>query len=377
MKILSHRGICVKYQNTMVVKKNPSAHAIRTRRRRTGGVASQPTVGDIARIAGVSTATVSRALNRPETVSPQLRDRVGRVVKELGYLPSGAAKALASNRSFTIGAVVPTLNNAIFSACIAAFESRLSDAGYTLLITVSNYDHSHETQQVRRLLERGVDGMMVVGLDHADATYVTLERANAAYVTIWGYDENSPVPCVGFDNAAAAETVVDHLFALGHRRLAMVAGITRDNDRATARLAGVKRAMQRHNLTMDPGLFMEKPYTHQCGRDAFADLMSLSEPPTAIICGNDVLAMGVMFEANLRGIAIPGEVSITGYDNLPITRHLNPGLTTIDLPSEAIGHAAADVLIANQAEGHPIKSRLFDAPLLVRGTTGPCPGGRR
>ncbi|NNE23841.1 MAG: LacI family DNA-binding transcriptional regulator [Rhizobiales bacterium] len=343
--------------------------ARRTRRRRTGAAAKKPTVADIARAAGVSTATVSRALNKPDAVSAKLRNKVARKVRELGYVPSGAARALASNRSFTIGTVIPTLNNAIFAASVDAFEETLSRHGYTLLVTVSNYDRPHEIEQVRRLLERGVDGLMLIGLDHPEEVWQMIERSACPAVAIWGHNDKPRVPCIGFDNAAAAEHAVDHLVELGHRRIGMVAGLSFGNDRARARRAGVERALAKHGLPVVPALFTEKAYSHDYGRDGLTELLSHGAPPTAIMCGNDVLAMGVMFEARDRGIAIPDDLSVVGFDNLPITSQLRPALTTIEVPSVPIGMASANAIVAYLTDGSPIQSKSFPAPFVMRATT--------
>ena len=343
--------------------------ARRTRRRRQGHPGFKPTVEDIAVAAGVSTATVSRVLNKPDSVSQQLREKVLAEVSRLGYVPSGAARALASNRSYTVGAVIPTLNNAIFAAGVAAFEAALTSNGYTLLVTVSNYDHFHEVEHVRRLLERGVDALMLVGLDHHDDVWRLLDTSKCPAAAIWGHQDNPPIPCLGFDNAGAAGVIVNHLAGLGHKRIGMVAGISQGNDRARARRQGVEQTLKQHGLACDSRLFVEKPYSHQDGRDGLSELMAHSEPPTAIVCGNDVLAMGAMFEARDRGVAVPYDLSMVGFDNLPITEHLSPALTTIDVPSADIGTATAEAILHHLTDGTPIASRVFPAPFLLRNTT--------
>ncbi len=353
----------------MTDSKSISDIAVRAKRRRAGAAVDKPTVEDIAQAAGVSTATVSRALNKPDSVSAKLRDKVTSKVLELGYVPSGAARALASNRSFTVGTVIPTLNNAIFAASVGAFEETLSLHGYTLLVTVSNYDVPHEIQQVHRLLERGVDALMLIGLDHPEDVWQMIERSACPTVAIWGHQEKPRVPCIGFDNAGASEAAVDHLVELGHSRIGMVAGIAEGNDRAAARRAGVERALTKHNLPVIPGLFTEKPYSHNDGRGGLIELLGNDEAPTAVMCGNDVLAMGVMFEARDRGISIPGDLSIIGFDNLPITEQLSPALTTIEVPSVPIGTAAAEAIVAHLAEDAIIPTKSFPAPFILRETT--------
>lgn len=331
----------------------------------------KPTVEDIATAAGVSTATVSRVLNKPDSVSHALREKVHTEVSRLGYVPSGAARALASNRSYTVGAVIPTLNNAIFAAGIAAFEATLTSNGYTMLITVTNYDPLHEVEQVRRLLERGVDALMLVGLDHDEGVWRLLKTSQCPAAAIWGHSDNPPIPSFGFDNAAAAAGAVTHLVELGHRRIGMVAGISDGNDRARARRRGVEKTLSTHGLACDASLFVEKPYSHQDGRDGLSTLMSLAEPPTAIVCGNDVLAMGAMFQARDLGMSIPTDLSVVGFDNLPITEHLQPALTTINVPSADIGAETAQALLRHLADGTPVQSKVFPAPFLHRETTAP------
>jgi len=326
------------------------------------------TIDDIAYAAGVSTASVSRALNSPETVSLSLREKINQTIDQIGYIPSGAARALASNKSYTVGAILPTLDNAIFSASIAAFEQTLSDNNYTLLVTVSNYDHQHETMQLRKLLERGVDGVLIVGLDHSKKTWELLEQSNCCVIAIWGNSNRGRIPCIGFDNAAPAEHAVEYLASLGHQRIGMIAGITKDNDRAQARRAGVKKGLKKAGLNIDKELFIEKEYTHQAGREGFCELISHTNPPTAIMCGNDVLAMGAIFEAQSSSLKIPDDVSIIGYDNLPITEHMQPALTTINVPSIEIGTLAARSVLGYLKEGREIESKKLEAKLLIRGT---------
>jgi LacI family transcriptional regulator len=331
----------------------------------------QPTQLDIARQAGVSTATVSRVLNRSPLVARDLRERVEDVITRLGYFPHAAARALASNRTYTIGAIIPTLNNAIFAAGINAFERALQDANYTLLLAVSNYDLDAEALQVQRLLERGVEGLLLIGNDHAKAAYQLLRRADAVYVNTWTYDLGARRPNVGFSNRKAAHAIVDHLVALGHRRIGMIAGITAGNDRARERLLGVNERLTVHGLALDPRATMEVPYVIADGRRAMARLAAHGELPSALICGNDVIALGVLFEAQAQGIAVPGRLSITGFDNLPLIEHVKPTLTTIDVPAQEMGLAAAKAILAAIEKRGRARSYELGAPLLVRETTAP------
>lgn len=331
---------------------------------------SPATLADIAQSAGVSTATASRALNAPDRVSRDLRDRVEAAVRALGYVRHGAARALASRRSHTVGAVIPTLNNAIFAAGIGAFEARLTESGYTLLIAVSNYSLEHEASQVRRLLERGVDGIMLVGLEHHEETYALLDRANLPRVNTWNSEGSDAQLTIGFDNAAAARAIAAHLISLGHTRIAMTAGITAGNDRAQARVDGVRAELAAHDLGLDTSLLLECPYSIAAGRKALTALMAQDPSPTAIIAGNDVIALGLLFEAIRQGIDVPSDLSITGFDNLPITEHVSPALTTVRVPSQDMGTQAASLLL-DAIDGVDTASIRLETSVIVRDTTAP------
>lgn len=334
-------------------------------------VKRQPTQVDIAREAGVSTATVSRVLNRSPLVTPTVRERVTAVMAKLKYYPHAAARALASSRTYTIGAVIPTLNNAIFAASINSFESELQAVDFTLLVAVCNYDLEAEAIQIQRLLERGVEGLLLVGNDHTDAAYQALKRANAVYVNIWAYNRKLRRPNIGFSNRKAASALVDHLVSLGHRRIGMISGITAGNDRARDRLEAVHDQLAVHGLRLQANAIMEVDYAIPAGRQALARLAERGQLPSALICGNDVIALGVLFEAQERGIAVPQQLSITGFDNMPLIQHIRPALTTIDVPAHQMGQFAATAMLSAIAKNERIRSHEFDAPLIVRETTAP------
>ena len=331
----------------------------------------QATLADIAEMAGVSTATVSRVLNRSPLVAPEMRERIEAVIAQHEYYPHAAARALASNRTYTIGAVIPTLNNAIFAATINALERTLHEADYTLLVAVSNYDLHSEEVQVRRLLERGVEGFFLVGNDHTGALYRALKHARKAYVNTWVYDPEVRRPNIGFSNRTATRTLVDHLLALGHRRIGMIAGIVDGNDRARDRVLAVEERLSEEGLALE--FMTEVPYAIEASRSALADLIENERLPTALICGNDVIALGALFEAVEKGVPVPGRLSITGFDNLPLTAHIRPAMTTVDVPAEEIGVAAGKALLHAIASGGRVRSRELVAPLLVRKTTSPPP----
>ena len=334
-------------------------------------VSTRPTLEDVARRAEVSTATVSRYFSAPEKLRPALRLRVHVAVGELGYTPHGAARALASQRSNTIGAVIPTLDNAIFATMVQTLQKVLSAKGKTLLLAASNYDPDQERGQIENLIVRGIDGLMLTGEARDPAVYALLERHGIRYANTYVHHPASRHPTIGFDNMRAMQKVVGYLYDLGHRSFAMIAGITKDNDRAAERVAGVKEALSQRRLALDTARILEQPYSIAAGREALRRLCSGTNRPTAIVCGNDVLALGALLEAGALGLRVPQDVSITGFDDLDLAREIGPGLTTVHAPLEEMGRLTAEYLLATEGtEDLPLHLEL-PAELVVRGSTGP------
>lgn len=337
----------------------------------------RPTLSDIARLAGVSTATVSRVINGTGHVSPPLRERILHEIEATGYVPHGPAQALASERTSTVGAIIPTLSNAIFATGLQAFEQRLDEAGYTLLIAISEYDPDHALRHARSLARRGVDGMMLIGQSFPDEIFELARARDLPYVTTWSFNADGPHPAVGFDNRRAAYRLTRYLLEIGHRDIAMIAGVSADNDRAADRIAGVQAALADWDVTLRPKWLVERAYEVADGREAARLLMSQTDRPTAIVCGNDVLAMGALFECQAMGLDLPRDVSIAGFDDLPLAAHLSPPLTTMAVPSEQMGRFAAEYLLARFAGAQVADRKELEVGLVVRETTAPPRGSGR
>ncbi len=323
-------------------------------------------LADVARLAKVSTATVSRALTLPHKVKARTLERVQQAARTLGYVAHGAARALASRRTRTIAAVVPTLDNAIFANTIHALQRTLDAAGYVLLLASHEFDADVEARVTRALIERGVDGLVLLGTTHHPDIYRMIDAHALPYVLTWAFDESGDQPCVGFDNRAAATRVTNYLLDLGHRRFAMISGITTHNERAQERLAGVREALAARGLELPRVRIVEKSYTHTGGREGLREVMAGSEPPTAVICGNDVLAIGAIAECHVRGYAVPGDVSITGFDDMEIAAVMTPALTTVRFPTTDLGVYAANHLLL-RLEGKAVELRCkLPTELVVR-----------
>lgn len=323
-------------------------------------------LADVARLAKVSTATVSRALTLPHKVKAHTLERVQQAARTLGYVAHGAARALASRRTHTIGAVVPTLDNAIFANTIHALQRTLDAAGYVLLLASHEFDADIEARVTRTLIERGVDGLVLLGTTHHPDIYRMIEAHDLPYVLTWAFDESGNHPCVGFDNRAAAVRIANYLLDLGHRRFAMISGITVHNERAQERLAGVREALAARGIFLPPQCVVEKPYTHSGGREGLREVLAGSEPPTAVICGNDVLAIGAIAECHVQGLTVPGDVSVTGFDDMEIASLMKPALTTMRFPTTDLGAYAANHLLL-RLEGKAVDLRCkLPTELVVR-----------
>ncbi len=326
---------------------------------------------DVARVAGVSLATASRALSTPHLLKPATLIRVRDAARLLGYLPHGAARALASRRTHTIGAVVPTLDNAIFASSTQALQRELGEHGYQLLLGSHEYDPEREVQVTRALLERGVDGLVLVGTDHSPELYQLLVGFRSPYVLTWTLDESGHHHSVGFNNREAAARVAQYLYKLGHRELAMISGFTAHNDRARDRIIGVREALIAHGIELGSQRVVETSFSVQSGREALVAVLQSAPRPTAVICGNDVLAQGVLIEALALGIEVPRALSITGFDDMELVAHTPPGLTTVRIPTAEIGRRAAQHLLARlNGEKAEMRTELA-VELIVRGSTAP------
>src|SRR5690606_11480411 len=266
---------------------------------------------------------------------------------ELGYLPDGAARALRSRRTRLIGTVLPTLDYAIYNNQIAALQQTLGEQEYFLLVTSCGYDQLKELRQARTLIERGVEGLVLIGGNHHPELSAMVQTRKIPVVDTYVYHPLSERSCVGFNNETVVAKVIHHLVDIGHERIAMIAGITQGNDRANDRVVGVRKALAARGLTLPDAYLIEKPYKIAAGRQALRSLLMAQPAPTAVFCGSDVLAFGVLAECAERNIAVPEQLSVVGFDNLEFCAHFHPGLTTIEVPAVAMGQEAGRHLISS------------------------------
>jgi LacI family transcriptional regulator len=327
------------------------------------------TIEDVARLTGYSTATVSRVFNHSAKVAAKTRRAIEAAMNKVGYVPDHAARMLATSSSRSIGIVVPTIENRTYATGIMALQQRLRDSGYTLLISSSEYDLDQELEEVRTMVSRGVDGVVLVGAIHRPELLELLRQRQIPYIVTWVISDE--LPCIGFDNRAAGERIASHLADLGHVDIAVIASLSPNNDRAAARVAGIRDALARRKLSLPDSHVIGGLGSIAEGKTAMRILLAMKKVPTAVICLNDALAFGVILEAKSRGLKLPGDLSVVGFDDLDFAAELSPSLTTVRVPAAEIGASAADSLLARIAKHSVPRVLEIPANLIVRGSTSP------
>jgi len=331
---------------------------------------SAPKLADVARTAGVSTATVSRCLNTPERVTKSTRDRVNAAVEQLGYTPNFGARVMAAKRTFTIGAIIPTMENAIFARGLQAFQEELHERGYTLLVSSSAYHPKVEEEQIRTLVARGADGLLLIGYERDPEIYQYLKRRNVPVLVSWAFNQDDQQPSVGFDNCASMRALAEEVLRHGHRRIGVISGITNGNDRATQRMEGIKTALLDHGVSPDSLNIVETNYGIENGADALEHLMQTVPRPTAVMCGNDVLAAGALRRARELNIDVPSDLSITGFDDIELASIVCPALTTVHVPHREMGRKAAVSLVDMVEKKTGSVYLELQSSLQIRGSLG-------
>jgi LacI family transcriptional regulator len=344
------------------------------REKRTGA-RSRQTVGlrKIAEIAGVSTGTVSRVINNPELVSPELRERVASVVQHLGWIPHGAARALARRRANTIGSIFPQLSQGDFASAVEGLQGELSRLGYTLLIACSDYSPEQELHQVRKFVEHGVDAVLLVGGEHHHDLAALLERNKVPHLNMFTYDPATHGTSVGADNRKALFRLTRYLIGLGHRHFGVIAQDAATNDRARDRTQGIRDALAEHGLAVRPESWGVGQWSVHEGREIFRAIVMNSPRPTAVICGNAYLAVGAMLESQALGIRVPQEMSIVGYDDIEFMNELPTTITTVRVQSKEIGRRAGRRIVALLEGREDLTEFECDAEMVVRASSGPAP----
>lgn len=328
------------------------------------------TIRDVAKIAGVSIATVSRVINFPEKVGLGTRKRVFRAMEVCSYKYNALARGFATKRSHTFGLIVPTITNPIFAESTRGVQDFANEQGYQVILGNSDYQYEKEAKMVEVLRERQVEGLIITTTNLKGETLKSLLDDRFPFVLLYSTVRRGPISAVGVDNFLGGYRATEHLIHFHHRRIAMLAGAFNYSDRSFHRWHGYKRCLKDNHIPYDPDLVLKTEYSLARGREGVKSLLSLKNPPTAIFCSNDFLALGAMEGARKAGISLPQDLSIVGFDDMQIASSVTPALTTIRQPAYEMGELGAKILlhhIGNKAY-KPVH-KILETRLVIREST--------
>jgi len=325
---------------------------------------------EVAARAKVSPATVSRYFNDPQMLREPTRIKIKQAAEDLGYIRDRMAGSMHNRISGTIGLVVPTIDNAIFSELIEAFSEQLQVHDRTMLVASHSYDLNKEVGIVRSLLERRIDGIALIGLDHDPVSLNMLEQRKVPLLSIWNYHENSTIPCVGADNHEAGFIATKHLVDLNHKDIIFLFPDFANNDRARDRLDGAFDAYESAYGIRPSERLVHCPYDIGEAKKIAMDLLA-KQTPTAIVCGNDIISHGVLYACQALGISVPKQLSIIGIGDFRGSAYMEPSISTVRLPALRIGTLAAEALVHMSESGLEPNPRCLkvDLTLMDRGST--------
>lgn len=335
--------------------------------RRTPDPARAATLHDVAREAGVSLITASRALGNPRLVSEATIERVREAVRRTGYIPNLLAGGLKSKRSMTIAGLVPIISVPQFLRTVQALTEALDAEGYQLILGQSGYDHAREEQLVDTMIGRRPDGIVVTGLLQSAQVREKLQRLRIPVVETWELSERPVDMMVGFSHLKVGSAVAGYFLAKGWTRVAVATG---DDRRAAQRCAGFLAALGRDV----PTVTVPAPSNVALGRRALAELLAQQPRVQAVYCSSDALAQGVLVEAAARGLRVPRDLAVCGFGDADFAAHLHPTLTTVHVDGAQIGRLAARLVIA-RCNGEEVAQPVIDVGFRIveRESTGAAP----
>ncbi|KAF3996730.1 LacI family DNA-binding transcriptional regulator [Glaciimonas immobilis] len=330
----------------------------------------RPSIKQVALQAGVSIATVSRLMNQPDSVGIDTASKVYQAMKTLAFRPNFSGRNLRAGRSRTVGVVLPTFSNTVFAQCLQGLETVAREREYSVMVTATEYRQQDEAAAVELLLAHRVDGVILTVADaEASTTLDLLDHEKIPYVLVYNQPQQSVRPSVSVDNQLAAYDAVSKLIELGHRQIQMLAGHFHASDRALQRYHGYLQAMQQHGLEpLAPIEVARHTYT-SLDFDYLQTFRDPSQRPSALFCSNDLLALSVMRDLRVLGLRVPDDVSVMGFDGIPLGELMDPMLSSVEQPSEQIGALALRTLVTaieEQQEGHPTSVATHILPHTVR-----------
>lgn len=337
-----------------------------------------PTLRDVAERAGVHSSTASRALNAATRalVSDETVDRVLRAARELGYRPNSLARGLKTNKSYTVGMLLPDLTNPLFPPIVRGVEDTLARADYTLILGNTDNDPEREAGVLQSMVTRRVDGLILATAHRHSPLIDALIDDGVLVVLVNRATDDLRVTSVTGDDHAGIGQAVRHLVSLGHRRVAHVAG-PRHISTGLARYQSFVAWVESEGIESDPDLVVEAGwFSEEPGAKAFGELMDRKAPFTAVVAANDLIAMGCYDVLAERGLRVGIDISVVGYNDIPFADKLHPALTTVRIPQYQIGVKAADAMLdaIESPSAHGAMAIRLMPSLVVRASTGPAPG---
>jgi LacI family gluconate utilization system Gnt-I transcriptional repressor len=329
-----------------------------------------PIMADIARRAGVSSMTVSRAFKTNSLVSRETRDAILAAAEELGYVFDATASNLRSKKTDFVAVIIPSINNANFAETVAGLSDVLCRSNLQTLLGYTNYDIDTEEQLIEQLLRRKPQAIVVTGGRHTPRARKLLENAHIPVIETWDVPERPVGYYVGFSNAAAVQLMVDHFIAVGYRRIAFIGGDAGGDTRGSDRRLGFVQAMTAHGL--DPSRLVAAgppPISMREGADAMSRLLDSYPDTDAVICVSDLSAFGALTECQRQGIPVPGKIAVGGFGNYEISDVCVPALTTIDARSRAIGEKTGAFILDILAGSGDVSNLTIMPELIVRASS--------
>ena len=331
------------------------------------------TIRDVAKAAGVSTATVSRALNEAELVTEATRRKVLEAIERLGYRPNAVARGLTTKKTKTIGLIVSDIMNPFYPEVARGVEDVTSTYGYSIILCNTDRNPKKEAAYINLLIEKRVEGIVFASLPTDRTLLVNLERSGIPWVSAGNAIANMEQDCVVVDNVLGAYQAIQHLIGLGHKRIGHITGPLHEPV-TQERIEGFRRAAANYGLDPDELPVIEADYRQVGGYAAALKMLALTPPVTAIFAGNDLMAIGALEAAHERGLKVPEDLAIVGFDDIPIAALHTIQLTTVAQPKAEIGSLAARMLLdkierLSTGENHPNKVVLVPK-LIVRRTCG-------
>jgi DNA-binding LacI/PurR family transcriptional regulator len=330
------------------------------------------TIRDVARKAKVSVATVSRVLNRSATVKDDTRQRVLKAIEECGFTYNAIARSLSTRKSVTIGVIVPAITNPVFAQSTRGVQDFANPFGYSIILGNSNYSSEAEDRLVEVFKEKRVEGIILTCSNIGHEYIQRLKLLNLPFVLLYNTLFDKELNFVTIDNYKAAYEIVEFLIKFGHRRIGMIAGNFSKSDRSLVRSQAFKACSKDHGIPYQPEYLVETDLTFEGGRSAMQALLEITPPLTGVFCSNDFMAMGAMKAIREKGLRIPDDISIVGFDDIEMASYFFPELTTIHQPAYQMGLKGAELLLKIlSGELKAPQQIILQHELVARNSCGP------